>query len=129
MEWEDRMTLADRIRLARRQAGLSQRELAATLGVLRSAVSNWESPTGNRPAMANLIQLAQIFRVSIEWLATGRGAMHLPAETPALTASGNVISDIEQRLVSAYRRAPAHLKRLILYTVEAHPALGEERSR
>lgn len=122
------MTLADRIRLARRLAGLSQRELASALGVLRSAVSNWESSTGNRPAVASLIQLAQIVRVSVEWLATGGGAVHLFAEAPTLTASSNVISDIEQRLVSAYRQAPAHLKRLILHAVETYP-LGEGRPR
>ena len=42
------MNPQDRIRLARRHAGLSQARLAEAIGVQRSAVSHWESPQVSR---------------------------------------------------------------------------------
>ena len=40
------MTQQERIRLARRAAGMSQNQLAQAVGVQRSAVSHWEAPLG-----------------------------------------------------------------------------------
>ena len=70
------MQLAQRIRLARRKAKLSQEALAKLLGLQRSAVSNWESANPAQPAMANLIAVAKATNVSLDWLATGKGSMH-----------------------------------------------------
>ena len=72
------MGLAARIRRARRIAGLSQQALANTLGVTRSAVSNWESDSVC-PATDRLAILATTLQVGFEWLATGRGDMRLGA--------------------------------------------------
>lgn len=69
------MQLAQRIRLARRKAKLSQAALAKLLGVQRSAVSNWESVNPAKPAIANLIAIAKAINVSLDWLATGQGSM------------------------------------------------------
>ena len=63
-----------RIRIARTNVGLSQAELASRLGIQRSAVANWESPTGALPATGHLIRLAEITNATMDWLATGRGA-------------------------------------------------------
>src|SRR3546814_1150338 len=71
---------AQRIRLARRTAGLSQAQLALELGVQRSAVSHWEAQRG-KPSMNHLRQLALLTGVQFEWLATGRGAMTPSADT------------------------------------------------
>lgn len=70
------MQLAQRIRLARRKAKLSQEALAKLLGLQRSAVSNWESANPAQPAIANLIAVAKAANVSLDWLATGKGSMH-----------------------------------------------------
>lgn len=64
-----------RIRQARDLAKLSQSQLAAALKVHRSAVSQWESPHGVLPTLENLIKLAKLTEVQMEWLATGRGRM------------------------------------------------------
>lgn len=69
------MQLAQRIRQSRRKERLSQEGLAKLLGVQRSAVSNWESVSPAKPAMANLIAIAKATSVSLEWLATGQGSM------------------------------------------------------
>jgi len=42
--------LADRIRIARHAAKLSQAALAARVGVTPGAVAQWESPDGTKPA-------------------------------------------------------------------------------
>lgn len=62
-----RMSIASRIREARRMAGLSQGQVARLLNLHRPAVSEIES--GNRRVTAEeLTQLAQLFDVSVAWL-------------------------------------------------------------
>lgn len=62
-------TMAERIRRARRLAGLTQRAVAAALGVGRSAVAQWELEPGTRPCEANLRALAALLGCSRDWLA------------------------------------------------------------
>ena len=77
--------LSERIRQARKRAGLSQVQLAARLGVTRGAVTNWEIPSRSNPCTAHLEQLANVTAVSFEWLATGRGQPAIVAlEAPAV---------------------------------------------
>ena len=54
----------DRIRLARRHAGMSQARLAEAIGVQRSAVSHWESPQGKNPSVDHLRQVAMVAGVA-----------------------------------------------------------------
>lgn len=70
-----------RIALLRRQAGMSQAELAARMGVSASAVGMYEQ--GRRePSAEGLVALAEIFRVSTDYLLTGKLAD--PGELQAL---------------------------------------------
>ena len=71
------MTPQQRIRLARRHAGLSQAALGAAVGVQRSAVGHWEAAQGKYPSVAHLREVAMVTGVQFEWLATGRGKMSL----------------------------------------------------
>ena len=59
----------ERIRLARKWAGLNQDEVATRMGLSRASVSNWELGQGIK--RANLLSFAQIAGVSAEWLMTG----------------------------------------------------------
>ena len=99
------MTLSQRIHLARRHAGFSQRALADEVGVQRSAVSHWES--GKQPTTANLGRVALITEVNFEWLATGRGVMTLSEQVrmdsiPA--AHGLLVEDPQEvRLLESIR--------------------------
>ena len=65
------MTLGERIALARKQAGLSQEQLGAQLGVSRQAVSKWESGQTN-PDVAYITELCRLFGVSSDWLLLGK---------------------------------------------------------
>jgi len=61
------MILADKIIDERKRLGLSQEELAEKLGVSRQAVSKWES-TQSTPDLQKILQLADLFEVSIDYL-------------------------------------------------------------
>lgn len=74
------MDFRERLFELRRQAGLSQEELANLLGVTRQAVQKWEAGT-SRPDMDNLVSLAEYFKVSLDYLLTGREAAPPPAPT------------------------------------------------
>lgn len=126
------MELAERIRRARRIAGLSQQGLAAAVGVTRSAVGNWEAACGACPTTKRLADLARVLHVNFEWLATGRGDMRLtPAadDTPAVDGCMVVDCPHERRLVLGYRKAPARIKAVLQELAGVHappPRAGRE---
>ena len=87
--------LGPRIAALRREAGLSQAELAAHLGVSPSAMGMYEQ--GRRePSAALLVALARELHVSTDFLLTGH--VSAPLEADALTAM------ILDRVTTADRR-------------------------
>lgn len=65
------MSIGERISELRKDVGVSQSELAGTLGVSRQAVSKWETDQ-SCPDALNLIKLADLLDTDIEYLTTGR---------------------------------------------------------
>ena len=59
------MTLGEKIQTARKQAGLTQEQLAQKLFVTRAAVAKWES-NGGTPDVQNLKALAHLFNTPME---------------------------------------------------------------
>lgn len=116
------MTLQQRIRLARRHAGLSQAALARAVGVQRSAVSHWEATLGKSPNTANMRELALATQVQFEWLATGRGRMTLSEDVAmdSVAAADALLVDdpLELRLLAAFRAAPALARAPLVEVVE-----------
>ncbi|HOZ25271.1 MAG TPA: helix-turn-helix domain-containing protein [Thermomonas sp.] len=115
------MKMQERIRRARRRAGLSQTGLAALVEVRRSAVSNWESADGVLPSMQNLLAIAKACRVSLEWLGTGRGGISTDpdglADVPAADAE---LVDVEEErtLLAGFRELPRRSQQLVLDLVD-----------
>ena len=64
------MTIGERIAKCRKDKKLSQEYIAEILDVSRQAVSKWENDQ-SEPDTGNLIQLARLFGVSVEYLANG----------------------------------------------------------
>lgn len=64
------MSIGSRITALRKEHGFSQEYIAQELGVSRQAVSKWEQDLSS-PDTNNLIALAGLFRVSVEYLAVG----------------------------------------------------------
>ena len=104
------MTPQQRIRLARRHAGLSQAALAHAVGVQRSAVSHWEATPGKSPSASHLREAAMATGVQYEWLATGRGRMTLSQDVAmdsVAAADAMLVDDpLELRLLAALRCTP-----------------------
>ena len=66
--------LAQRIREVRRKAGLSQGQFAAALSCSTAHISGIETKRHN-PSAAFLKRIAEVFRVSEDWLISGVGEM------------------------------------------------------
>ncbi|MAD75132.1 MAG: XRE family transcriptional regulator [Rheinheimera sp.] len=66
-------TMAGRIRKRRKELKLTQDKVADYCGINRVSVSNWETigKNGTSPKGANLIALAELLRVTPEWILTG----------------------------------------------------------
>ncbi|MBQ8409187.1 MAG: helix-turn-helix transcriptional regulator [Clostridia bacterium] len=71
------MSIGQRIGKLRKDNGYSQEYIAEQLNVSRQAVSKWETDA-SAPDTYNLIALAELFDVSVEYIATGK-----PSESPA----------------------------------------------
>ena len=64
------MSMGSRIQNARKRKGFTQEYVAAALGVSRQAVFKWEKDQ-THPDTPNLIALAQLLDVTVDYLATG----------------------------------------------------------
>lgn len=65
------MSIGERIASLRKTEKLSQGQLASLLEVSRQAVSKWENDQAT-PDTLKLIQLADVLKTDVEYLATGR---------------------------------------------------------
>jgi transcriptional regulator with XRE-family HTH domain len=63
----------ERIRFARKWAGLNQDEVSIRIGLSRASVSNWELGQGIK--RENLVRFAEVVGVSAEWLITGEASL------------------------------------------------------
>lgn len=68
------MTLGEKLKAARKKAGLSQDELAKKLSVSRQAITKWENNKGI-PDVENLKALSALFDVSVDYLLSDADAL------------------------------------------------------
>ncbi len=79
------MTLNERIKIIRKELGLSGEKFGEKVGVSRAAISNIES--GNRNLTDQMIRsICREFGVSEEWLRHGSGEMFIEMEDEMLFA-------------------------------------------
>jgi transcriptional regulator with XRE-family HTH domain len=100
-EDDRRLTIAARIREARRLSGLSQGQVAMLLGLHRPSVSEMEA--GNRRVSAEeLSKLAELYEVSVGYLA---------GETPDTVSANDPKIELAARELS--KLSPDNLDRLL----------------
>ena len=76
-------SIGDRIKIARKKAGLTQQKLAERVRVSRAAVAQWESGETKGLKPENLVLAAEKLAISIKWLATGEGPVaSSPSDIP-----------------------------------------------
>ncbi|QPK93613.1 helix-turn-helix transcriptional regulator [Actinomyces sp. zg-332] len=68
------MNFASLLRELRNNSGLTQEQFAHKIGVSRAAIAKWESNRGI-PDIANLIQISDIFDISLDELVRGDKAV------------------------------------------------------
>lgn len=68
--------IADRIVFLREQNGLTQAALAKRLGITRSSVNAWEMGI-SVPSTQYIVQIAQLFKISTDYLLGVQGSMTL----------------------------------------------------
>lgn len=73
------MTFAEKLKSIRKQAGMSQEQLAEKLGVSRQAVTKWETDAGI-PDIENIMSISAFFDISIDELLSNERAAQKPAE-------------------------------------------------
>lgn len=61
------MTFGEKLKEARKEAGLSQEQFAEKMSVSRSAIAKWESDKG-MPDITNLKRMARLLGVSLDYL-------------------------------------------------------------
>lgn len=65
----DFLLFSNRLKELRKKAGISQKELAETVGVSYASLSSYENGSGGKiPSMEIVIKIADYFNVSIDWL-------------------------------------------------------------
>ncbi len=79
--------VAERLRLARLRAGLTQTEVAQRLSIASNTVSGWESGTRS-PRAPELYHLAKLYRCTADYLV---GVCESPSELPV----GDLLIDID----------------------------------
>ncbi len=77
----DEKALGGRIAALRKEKGYSQEYVAEQVGVSRQAVSKWEQDQ-SAPDTYNLIALAELFGVTVDFLATGQSPSPVPTPVP-----------------------------------------------
>ena len=66
------MTLGERLRKAREEAGLTRREVSDRLGVTEETIRAWETDEDSPgPRVAQAPAICELFRVSPRWLVLG----------------------------------------------------------
>lgn len=71
-------TLAERLREARKAAGMTQKTLGDAVGVSQAAIQKIE--TGRAAQTTKLLDIAKALRVRPEWLSSGTGTMRADGE-------------------------------------------------
>lgn len=132
------MTVNDRIKELRTNAGMTQEELANKIEVSRNSLAKWELRT--EPGYEYLKKIAEHFKVTVDWLMTGKEQQG-KTETLLLTdgpGGSHTILDITsdkqlQEIINNYYklspRGQKSIKRFVEITLldEEQAAVGEAK--
>lgn len=73
------MTFAEKLKSIRKQAGMSQEQLAEKLGVSRQAITKWETDAGI-PDIQNLMAISTLFDISIDEMLSNKKGVNKKTE-------------------------------------------------
>jgi transcriptional regulator with XRE-family HTH domain len=92
------VTWRDRLRLAVRNSGVTQAEIARRAGLRVETVSRILTGTHAEPGFTTIIRLARAARVKVGWLLNeGRGVEFTDRERKTIIAAGVILLDVFQK--------------------------------
>ena len=115
------MTINERIKLLRKEKGLTQKTLASTLGITQSGVSFLEQE-GSSVSDQTIKLICTVFNVREEWLRTGEGEMYSSAELFSLDrfVAERGATELELAIVKAYFELDPAIRQAVLEHFRAH---------
>ena len=107
------MSIGERITDLRKSENISQGKLASLLDVSRQAVSKWENDQSS-PDTLKLIQLADVLKTDVEYLATGKKA------EPKVEKVIVTVPEIQEKIVEKTVEKPVirYVEKPVIQTVE-----------
>ena len=93
MEADLRQIVARNITYLRTDAGMTQAELAAKINYSDKSVSKWERGEG-MPDVTVLMQMAEIFGITVDWILTDHPKPHPPRSRNGMTRNQRIITEI-----------------------------------
>lgn len=122
---EEKMTFGEKLKSARKAAGLTQEQLADKLLVSRQAITKWESDKG-MPDIENLRRLSKLLDVSIDYLLENGEQIDLSVTKEAINLDSYNFTNKKGR-----RRTKKSKKDMIVRdkfpNAVIHAVIGEER--
>ena len=106
-------TLTERIRAARKQAGLSQADVAKALRISASAVNQWEHGSSKNIKLEHFFALASLLGQDPRWLATGTAQSPVRVTTPPAHEYRALTSE-ERAMLHYIRQMPDALRKPLL---------------
>lgn len=111
------MSIGERITSLRKEANLSQGKLASLLEVSRQAVSKWENDQAT-PDTLKLIQLADVLKTDVEYLATGRESKSEPIVVKVPEIQEKIVEKPVVQYVEKTVEKPVYVEKPVIRTVE-----------
>ena len=100
--------IANRLKMAREEANISQQQLAEILGVYRKRISKYESINNEEitilPPAIKMVQISKILNVSLDWLLLGEKKEEHKLETIQKKLSSQESKAIEILIDGLYNR-------------------------
>ena len=119
-------TMADRIRLRRKELGLTQADLAAICGISTTAVMKWEREHTHNLKGEHLFMVADALNVHARWLALGDGPKVASSDREAYQfAIEKSRKAIDREQKAWHRIAAAFSRAVLLAMVLTIPQQGE----
>ncbi|MBQ9944950.1 MAG: helix-turn-helix transcriptional regulator [Clostridia bacterium] len=127
------MLLTERLKQARKECKLTQQQIADLLGVDRSTYAYYELGVSN-PSLENILALAGIFKVDIEWLLgaeKSEDTFHSPDSELSLMRAVkekdmSALSKDERRIVALYRIAGVYGKQADIFAALKEIAVSDD---
>lgn len=108
------MTISERLRLLRKELGLSQDEFGRRVGVSNTAISKLEKNERNLTEQMAL-SICREFRVNYFWLTEGKGEMFsgTPQDVVDEIAEDYHLDDIDKKIIEKYLELSPEQRQII----------------